>query len=393
MARTDDEYAIDEITAELLGLIRSGRAQSRAQLGQLSGFARATVASRLDLLLSADLVKFDEFLRGTGGRPASRLVLNARRGVLLGADIGGSHTRVAVYDLHGETLAVSDHVIDVNDGPRSVLGLVGREFDLLVSSHGFAATDVLGIAIGLPGPIEQATGRVVRPPTMRGWDGADVRGIFRRRYPRVPVAVDKDANIMAVGEYHALADPPPDVLLLKVGMGIGGGIIANGQVVRGGQGAAGDLGHLPRTGGAPCRCGQDGCAEATAGGWAIAHELRAAGFSHVRTSQDIVDLVRDGQPTAVALLHRAGQRLGEVLSEAIGVLNPSVIVVGGNLAVANDDLLNVIRHQVATHSHPLATKGLRIELGVLGRDAGIRGAGRLAADAAFEGEALAALLT
>lgn len=383
---------MDEITATLLALIRSENAESRSQLVQASGFARATVASRLDTLLASGLVVVDELVRDTGGRPASRLALNARRGVLLGADIGGSHIRVAVLDLRGGIIEARDHEFDVNEGPDAVLGLVAGEFDQLRAAHGFSRADVFGIAVGLPGPIEQSSGRVVSPPTMRGWDGVDVRAYFAARFA-APVAVDKDANIMALGEYHALGEPVADMVLLKVGMGIGAGIIANGDILRGGQGAAGDLGHLPRRGGAPCRCGQEGCAEATAGGWAIAHALREAGFAGVVSSQDIQDLAQARDPVVLELLRRAGLRLGEVLSDAIGVLNPSVVIVGGNLAPVSEELLAAIRENVYERSHPLATKSLRIELGALGPDAGLIGAGRLAADVAFDGAVVASLVS
>jgi predicted NBD/HSP70 family sugar kinase len=374
---------MDKGAQELLGLIRSGQAVSRGQLVKVSGLARATVATRLDQLIDSGLIVGHAQVRDTGGRPAERLSINPDRGVLLVVDMGGSHTRVGIADLAGRLLGSRDHFVDVNEGPERLFEIVERDFDEMLGTLGRSAESVFGIGIGIPGPVEHETGRIVSPPTMRGWDGYVVPDRFREKFA-APVAVDKDANIMALGEYRALDSDARDVLVLKVGMGIGAGIIANGRIVRGGQGAAGDLGHLPRRNGVLCRCGQVGCVEATAGGWAIASSLRDAGYSGVRTSDDILELSRAGNPDAVDQLRQAGQRLGEVTADAVGLLNPTLVIVGGNLASSSDALLAGIRERIYERSHPLATKNLRIVTSVLGRNAGLVGAAILAADTAFQ---------
>ncbi|HML50514.1 MAG TPA: ROK family transcriptional regulator [Propionicimonas sp.] len=381
---------MDDVAVRLLELIRSGQAVSRAQLVQESGFARGTVSSHLDRLIDVGLVASDAFVRDTGGRPAERLIINPNRGILLGADIGGSHTRVGIMDLGGEILQIRDHDLDVNQGPEAVLGLVYDEFEALLAAHSRAADDVMGIAIGIPGPVEHTTGTVVQPPTMSGWDGFVVPRFSRTRFA-APVAVDKDANLLALGEYRALEGAVRDVLVLKVGMGIGAGIIANGQIVRGGQGAAGDLGHLPRRGGAPCRCGQEGCAEATAGGWAIARALREAGVADVHTSQAVIDLADQKEPMVLDLLRSAGDRLGEILADVVGFLNPSRVIIAGNLASSSEVLLAGIRRRVYEDSHPLATKSLVISTAQLGNIGGLAGAAQLAGDVAFGSGAVQAL--
>ncbi|MGF3057563.1 ROK family protein [Microbacterium sp. YY-01] len=382
---------MDDTTGQLLELIRSGQAVSRAQLTLQTGLARATVASRLQLLLDSGLVIRDNLVRDTGGRPAERLVINPARGYLLGADIGGSHTRIALLDLRGEVLATSDTVRDINDGPEIVLTEVcGGLEDLATNAH-VPMTSVFGAAFGLPGPVEQIHGRISGAPTMHGWDGFPVIDFVQDRLG-TPVAIDKDSNIMALGEYHALESPDRDLIVLKVGMGVGAGIITDGRIFRGSHGAAGDLGHLPRRGGAPCRCGQEGCAEATAGGWSIARRLREMGLSDVTTSQDIVRLANARDPATSGLLRQAGNRLGEVLCDAIGILNPSMVIVGGNLAVS-DVLLAGIRERVYEDAHPLATMALRIERGRLGDAAGLNGAGQLAAGVAFTGPRVQQLLS
>lgn len=376
---------MDNTTARLLELIRSGAAVSRAQLVQATGLARGTVAARVESLLLSGLVRPDHRrVRDTGGRPAERLRIDPGRGYLLGADIGGSHTRVGLLDLEGGLLASSDHVLDVNAGPEAVLAEVCAACDELLAERDVDSGEVFGIAAGVPGPVDPVRGQVRDAPTMHGWSGFGVAEWLTRRFG-APAAADKDANILAIGEQGAFAGEADDLIVLKVGMGIGAGIIAGGQIFRGSQGAAGDLGHLPRRGGPPCRCGQSGCAEATAGGWAIVQRLEENGVDGVRTSQDIVRLAVAKDPLVLDLLRRAGNCLGEVLAEAVGILNPSLVVVAGNLASSSDVLLAGIRERLYEESHPLATRDLRVEPGRLGRDAGLAGAGRLAMDVAFSG--------
>lgn len=367
---------------ELLALLRHGRSLTRAQIVAESGLARATVTHRLDQLMTAGLVVPAPSTRATGGRPATALTLNPDRGILLVADIGSSHARVGVADLGGHILTIGELDLDIDAGADLVLPAIDRAFDEALAALDPSDRAVLGVGIGVPGPVEHASGRLVSPPTMPGWDGVNIREHVRAR-TSAPVAVDKDANLMAVGVHRALGRVADDALVLKVGMGIGAGIISRGQILRGARGAAGDLGHIPRAGGATCRCGQQGCAEATAGGWAIAQRLRDAGYADIRASADIMRLAQAGDALTIDLLREAGQRIGEAVVEAVGVLNPAVVVVGGNVADAHETLIAGIRERIYRLSHPLATKELQVIVSPLGPDAGLIGAAQLAADAAL----------
>lgn len=367
----------------LLGLLRDGPGLTRAQIVQRSGLARATVTHRLDALVSAGYVVPAATSTGSRGRPAEVLRLNAQRGFLLAADVGSSHTRLGLADLAGTVVDHLDLDLDVDDGPAAVLGAVDAGFGRLLSGHDVDRRAVLGIGIGMPGPVEYSTGRLVSPPTMKGWDGVAVRDHLARELD-APMQVDKDANIIALGVYRVLDPRVEDVLVVKVGMGIGAGIISRGTILRGAHGAAGDLGHIPREGGPLCRCGQHGCAESTAGGWAIAARLREAGHADVRRSADIVALATRREPLALDLLRAAGRRIGEVVAEAIGVLNPAVVVVAGNLAEPPEPLMAGVRERVYQRSHPLATRELQIISSPLGAEAGLRGAAYLASDVALD---------
>jgi predicted NBD/HSP70 family sugar kinase len=306
---------------------------------------------------------------------------------LLIADIGASHLRCAVTDLAGTVLAEESSELDVTTGPHPVLDQVKGAFETLLAGTRRVAQDVRGIGVSVPGPVEFATGRVVSPPIMTGWDGFDIPGYFAHWYA-CPTLVDNDVNAMAFGEQRTCWPEHLHMLLIKVGTGVGCGIIANGAIYRGAQGAAGDLGHIPYSREvddrqAPiCRCGNVGCIEAYAGGWALLRDLQALGHD-VRSSSDVVRLIRAGQPDAVRLARQAGRVLGQAISDAVSLLNPSLIVVGGQMAHADEPLLAGIRETVYRRSLPLATRDLQITPSRLDRRAGVTGLALMLGDYLF----------
>jgi predicted NBD/HSP70 family sugar kinase len=371
---------------ELLRLVREGHASTRADLAALTGLARSTVSQRIEALLARGLLYEAGEGPSTGGRPPVMLAFNPRAGVVLAADLGATHSRTAVTDLEGTALAESRQEMEIAEGPDVVLEQVQATFDQLLAEAGVPRGDVVGIGVGLPGPVEFATGRPVNPPIMPGWDGVRVPERFAERFGAdVPVLVDNDVNIMAAGEHWTRWASVDDLLFIKVGTGIGCGIVAGGRIHRGAQGAAGDLGHIqvPDTviaqvsldGAAPpvCRCGNVGCVEAVAGGGALARRLAERGYD-TRNARDVVRLVRGGDAEAGMLVRTAGRVLGEVLAAAVNLFNPAVIVIGGDLARAHEQLLAGVREIVYSRSLPLATRHLEIVRSTLDDRAGITGA-------------------
>ncbi|WP_376796343.1 ROK family protein [Thermogemmatispora sp.] len=362
----------------ILSLFRSGQARTRADVIRLTGLARSTVTQRLEQLLAAGLLVPDGASASTGGRPPTQFKFNATRGVLLTADVGASHLRCALTDLAGTILAEEASELDVAAGPLPVLEQVTATFQALLRERAVAPQMVHGIGISVPGPVEFATGRVVSPPIMTGWDGFDIPGYFLERFA-CPTLVDNDVNVMAFGEYKSCWPEHPHMLMVKVGTGVGCGIISNGQVLRGAQGAAGDLGHIPYSGDLAnetrpplCRCGNRGCVEAYAGGWALLRDLRALGHE-VHSTYELVRLIRAGQPDAVRLAREAARVLGQAISDAVSLLNPSLVVLGGRLAHADEPLLAGIREVVYRRSLPLATRTLQITTSRLDIHAGVVG--------------------
>jgi len=359
----------------VLGLIRSGDSVTRASLAETTGLARSTIAQRVDALLAAGLIYEAGDTESTGGRRPARLAFNHKAGVILAADLGATHSRLAVTDLAGGPLAELAFDMDVAEGPERILGLVHDRFLKLLGEASRSMGDVSGIGVGIPGPVAFATGQPVNPPIMPGWDGFSIRDWFAERYAGAPVLADNDVNIMALGEHWAHWRDVEHLLYVKVGTGIGCGIVANRRIHRGAEGAAGDIGHIVVTDheDVVCRCGNIGCLEAVAGGRALAHRLAAAGYD-AEGSRDVVRLVRAGNAEAIRMVREAGRALGEVLASCVNFFNPRVIVLGGDIGAVYEHLLAGLREVVFQRSLPLATRDLRIVTSQLGDRAGVTGA-------------------
>jgi predicted NBD/HSP70 family sugar kinase len=367
----------------LLRLMRDGRPRTRSELAALTGLARSTITQRVEALLGANFVLPVGEATSTGGRPPTQFAFNPAARVAVAADIGAMHARMAVTDLAGEVLAEHRDDLDVALGPVPVLEwVVAASLDLL-ERVGRTPADLLGVGIGLPGPVEHSSGRPVNPPIMPGWDSFDVQGFLLDRLGVVAL-VDNDVNIMALGEHFTQWPTAEHMMFVKVATGIGSGLISHGRLHRGAQGAAGDMGHLQLPHGADivCRCGNTGCLEAVASGAAIAARLTAQGLP-ARSSQDVVALARGGSVEALHQVRQAGRDIGEVLAAAVSLFNPSIIVVGGSLAMAGEHLIAGVREVVYRRSLPLATQDLRIVQSRTGDRAGIIGAAVMVIDHAL----------
>ncbi|WP_146843182.1 ROK family protein [Cellulomonas composti] len=378
---------------EMFQLLRDGQPRTRSDLATVTGQSRSTIAARVDLLLASGYIAPAGEASSTGGRPPATFAFNPAARVVLAVDLGATHSRLAVTDLAGRVLAEHGEPIAIGEGPDPVLERVVELGHRLLAASGRPLDDLVSVGVGLPGPVEHSTGRPINPPIMPGWDDADVPGLLGRRL-HVPVLVDNDVNLMALGEHATQWSTVDDLLFVKVATGIGAGIISDGALRRGAQGAAGDIGHVAVPGGPelPCRCGNTGCLEAVASGPAIAAALRTLDVS-ADASGDVVALVRAGDLAASRLVREAGRHIGEVLAACVSVLNPSVIVIGGHVAESGEHLIAGIREVVYRRSLPLATQHLRIVASRTGAAAGVRGASAMAAEHVLSAAAIDALIT
>lgn len=378
--------------SDLFQVLRDGRPRTRTELADLSGLARSTVALRVDSLMKLGLVGPAGGATSTGGRPSSQFALNSGNKFVLAVDIGASHVRIALTNLSGTPLIEDSTVLEVAQGPEVVLNWVIEAGASLFKNAKRSTQDLLAIGVGLPGPVEHSSGRPINPPIMPGWDRFDVPGRLQEHFD-VPVLVDNDVNIMALGERELAWPGVENLIFVKVATGIGAGVISGGYLQRGAQGVAGDIGHVQVARGSvvPCHCGNRGCLEALASGPALARFLREQGLP-AKSGQDVVDLVKQGNVDAIQAVRQAGRDLGEVLTMCVNLVNPSVIVIGGSMAQADEQLIAGVREVVYTRSMPLATQHLQITQSSAGPDAAVLGASILAIHHALSPERVEAMV-
>jgi glucokinase-like ROK family protein len=380
--------------ARLLRLLRDGGPSSRAQLGERVDLSRSKLAVEVDRLLETGLVVADGLAASRGGRRSHnvRLAPTLR---FLGIDIGATSIDVAVTNAELEVLGHLNHPTDVREGPVAVfeqaLSIVGK-----LKSLGLA-DELAGAGIGVPGPVRFPDGVPVAPPIMPGWDGFPVREALSQDLG-CPVMVDNDANLMAMGEQHAgVARSVGDFLYVKIGTGIGCGIVLGGEVHRGTTGSAGDIGHIQvEPEGRACGCGNRGCLEAHFSGSALARDAEEAarGGRSVElagrletlgtlTAEDVAAAAAAGDAVSLDLIRAGGDRVGQVIAGLVSSFNPGLVVIGGGVTGLGHTLLASVRTQVYRRSLPLATRNLPIVLGELGSTAGVIGAARLISDHLF----------
>jgi predicted NBD/HSP70 family sugar kinase len=357
------------LSSYLARLIASGQATSRSELARVTGLARSTVSEHLAPLLNVGLIAEHEAEAGARGRPPSVLTLNPRAGVILVADIGAARGRLAIADFGQHFLAERSIKTEVARGPGTVLAEVRRDFLQMLSELQIEARSVRLIVVGLPAPVDFASGVPVRPPIMPGWDRYPVPASFQEDFT-APVLVDNDVNLMALGEARCRPASQCPLLYVKASTGIGCGIVTHeGQLHRGADGAAGDIGHVRVPGHEEiCRCGGIGCIEAFASYGAIARKAGGESELAVPGNDDI------GDAQIATLVRAAAGDIGEVIAMLVHFFNPAVIVLGGRMTKFGDEMLAGVRSVVYQRALPLATRKLSVELSTLGHRAGIVGA-------------------
>ena len=396
------DEALDALVM-VLDEIRLGHSRSRSELVTRTGLGRAIVAQRVGELLDRGLVTEGEVGPSTGGRPPRQLTFRAEAGHVLVADLGATSIDVAVTSLDGRILGHHDEPAEIEAGPGRCLDRVDALFESLLATAQGIPGRLWGVGIGVPGPVEFGSGRPISPPIMPGWDGYPIRERFAERYD-APVWVDNDVNLLALGEWRSgVAAGHDNVVVVKVGTGIGAGIISDGHLHRGAQGSAGDVGHIQVVDDplVVCRCGNLGCLEALAGGAALGRageaaategrsaRLRVALDQHgTVTAQDVARAASFGDPVAVALLQGAGRRIGSMLASVVNFFNPSLVVIGGGVANSPDQFLASIRETVYRRSLPLATRDLLIQRSSLGGLAGVIGASSMVVDQLFSRDSI-----
>lgn len=385
----------DPLQVRLLRLLRDDGPQSRAELGDRLETARTRLGAELDRLIAAEMIVEAGPAESRGGRRSTLVELHpALR--FAAVDLGATSIDVEVVDSRLETIAAYSEPADIRLGPKAILHRVN---DLLAKAKAERAGERLdAIGIGVPGPVSFRDGVPVSPPIMPGWDRFPVREILSREHG-CPAVVDNDVNIMAIGERHGgVAHSVDNFLFVKIGTGIGCGIHLNGEMYRGSDGCAGDIGHIQVDANGPiCSCGNVGCLEALFSGAVLATQALEAARSGrsstleerlaangTLTALDVALGATEGDVACIQMIREGGRRVGGVLAGLVSFANPSMIVIGGGLSNLGHILLAEIRSVVYRRSLPLATGNLPVVLSELGPRAGVAGAAVLASEIAFE---------
>ncbi|MEV6367533.1 ROK family protein [Micromonospora musae] len=387
----------DPLHVRLLRLLRDEGAVSRAELGDRLQMPRPRLLAELERLVNLGYVAEAGLAASRGGRRSTLVELNPRLR-FAAVDLGASSIDVEVVNGRLEPVAAYGEAADIRSGPKVILQRVNELLHKAKVDGAYERLD--GVGVGVPGPVSFRDGLPVSPPIMPGWDRYPVRELLSREHG-CPAVVDNDVNIMAIGERHGgVAHSVDDFLFVKIGTGIGCGIYLSGEVYRGTDGCAGDIGHIQVDSHGPmCSCGNIGCLEALFSGAALAKEAATAARSGtsaaladrlaangVVTALDVAEGAVEGDVTCIQLIRDGGRRVGGVLAGLVSFANPSMIVIGGGLAQLGHILLAEIRSVVYRRSLPLATGNLPVVLSELGPRAGVAGAAVLASDVAF-GEA------
>ncbi len=374
---------------DVLELIRDRGTLTRGDVLELTGLSRMTVSARIDALLDAGLLVEKGTDRVTGGRPSRRLIFNDAHATVVAASVDTTHTSVALTDLAGRILAEDRIDVAVSDGPALTLNAI-TECTLHLIDRTEGVSHIGGIGISVPGPVDPDTGRPSQPPIMPGWDAYPIPEHLHDALG-VPVLVSNDADAAALGEQRRAHPDSRSLCFIKVSSGIGTGIVLGGQVYRGADGGAGDIGHVKIAGhdDVQCQCGAYGCLAAVASGGAIAHALTALG-KPATSGSDVGAYLAAGDADAARLTQEAGRVIGEVVATVVSLLNPAEVVLGGRLASA--PLLAGVRETLYPRSLPRATRHLTVSQSTLGEHAATVGLTALLIDREYSAAAVNAAL-
>jgi glucokinase-like ROK family protein len=387
----DQQFMREHNRYLVLNCVREHGPIARAAIARLTGLSRTTVGNIMDALLADELVREGETQSATsaGGRPATLVHFNASAGYIIGVDMGRSHLTILLTDLASHLVARRSGPFSTDLGSDVCLTQIVDTLNTFLSEQGVAWSRVVGLCIGIPAPLDTHLHRLYSPPRMPGWHGAEVMKFLRQRLA-VPVYVENDANLGALGESrYGAGRGVTDLAYVKIGTGIGGGLVVGGQVYHGSRGSAGEIGHVAIDKGGPiCTCGNRGCLEAVASADAIVAEAAAASSLQDggTPNPDIADVVQAallGDAACRAAIQRAGEHIGVALANLVNLANPSLILVDGAVARAGDLLLDPIRRAVASRSLAVASRHTRIAVGELGDNAIALGGVATVLDAAF----------
>ncbi len=346
------------------------------------GLTRAAVSLIVNDLLESGIIQEAESRSAPSGRPPVILEVNPKAGLVGAIDMGATHMSIALADFTARIIQEAEFSFDIKNGPEVCLAEANQNLLGLLKSQELSLSDISAIGIGVPGPVNTDAGIVVAPPIMPGWDQYPIRASLEKMWG-CPVTLNNDAELGALGEWaYGAGRGEKNIAYIKVGSGIGAGLILNQQIYGGTTGAAGEIGHLTIDENGPlCNCGNHGCLEAFAGGHAIATQGKLLVESGKRTllsklsklpleeitAHEVAEAARRGDLNAQEILRRAGTFIGIAIAGLINLFNPSIVIIGGGVAQVGDIITAPIRQAVRERAMHASEQSVRITTGMLGR--------------------------
>ena len=368
-------------------LIRfAGKGISRSDIAENLGLTRAGVTIIVNDLLDSGIVLETNSRSTPSGRPPVVLELNPEYGLVAAIDMGATHLSVAVADFSARIIQETEQPFRIDNGPEKCLNEVSQALQGIVEKCGIEITDLAAVGVSVPGPVVTDAGMVMAPPIMPGWDRFPIRDTLEKLW-KVSVTINNDADLGALGEWaYGAGRGERNLAFIKVGSGIGAGLIIDQQIYVGSTGSAGEIGHLTIDKNGPlCTCGNYGCLEAFASGSAIEIQAQKLAESGKRTLlakpnqnrisvSDVADAARRGDLAAQEIIKRSGTFIGIAIANLINMINPSIVIIGGGVAQVGDLLTGPIRQEVRERSLRASEHAVRITTAMLGRRSSLIGA-------------------
>ena len=353
---------------------------SRVELADELALTRAAVTPIVKDLMDDGIIREAERRSSTNGRPPVILEINPDRGIVAGIDMGATHMTIIVANHAAQVLSEKEISLDISAGPKICIEQADAVLKEVLAKINANISDLDAIGVGVPGPIVAEAGMVLAPPIMPGWDQFPIRDTLQKRW-NCPISLSNDAELGALGEWAAGAGRGVlNLAYIKVGTGIGAGILINGQIYRGAGGSAGEIGHITIDENGPmCTCGNQGCLEAIASGPAIARQAREAVEAGKRTElaniqpqnnitvRNVIELARKGDLISQQILFKAGSQVGIAVAGLVNLFNPNMIVIGGGVPYIGDLFLGPVREAVQKRSTRAAAQIVEISTALLGK--------------------------
>lgn len=357
-----DQHLVRESNRSLvLNYIRERTTVSRADLAPYTGLSRTAIGNIVDELVKEGIVLQEEHRIGDDRR-TNLLSFNATAGYILGGTLGSQHLSVVLVDLSGQSRQHLEVPFSLSKGPEEGLPLLGKLLKVFVEQQQVAWDMIVGIGLGVVSPLAYLPQKAPLPAALARWANVDIQQSLENELG-VPVYLDNDGNMGALGESrYGAGRNEGNIIYVKVGSSISGGLILNHEIYRGYAGIAGEIGHIPvDLHGHLCQCGRSGCLETVASKNGIVREVQRF-FPTLTTLPQVIEAAREGNTACAGALERAGRYLGIALAGLVNTLNPSLIVLDGSTMQAGELILQSLRASIEAHSLPVSFAHTRVTL-------------------------------